>query len=62
MYTVVVSTLADTVIAVVGPFWEEGTARAFAEREVSRKGFRYVIQPLTERETWTAGIEKGVWA
>jgi hypothetical protein len=62
MFTVVVSTLADTVLAVIGPFWDEGSAIAYGERNVSRKGFRYVVKPITERGTWLAGIEKGEWA
>lgn len=59
LFVIVVLTLADTVEDVIGPFWDERSAEAFADRNLGRMSGRVVVRQITERGVWLAGIERG---
>jgi hypothetical protein len=57
MFVIVVLSLSDRVEDVIGPFWDEAAAEAFARRNVSRYGVRYSIRPMMERGLWLAEMK-----
>lgn len=45
---------AETVTDAVGPFWNEGAAKDWAERNITPTGYGYLILRMVERGIWAA--------
>jgi FMN phosphatase YigB (HAD superfamily) len=57
MYVIVVFDAGDALVDVVGPFWDQGSADAFARRNMRRHDYRWEVTTMRERGEWLADAE-----